>query len=423
MFSATRPTFVSAMTMASSPPSPLASSPSSFGFKERLDHDGSTAAIAAADASSSFAPSSSSFGLAGRRAHGRFPAAVAGMPVMVRACAVKSDKLGPLLGRDFPGAIGAGIDIARRKLTVGSGPQQLLDSENRHFALELKPERYRALTEAFVGKEGPPPKLGHRPRPPPPPRGGMGAPVLKVFAIATMCCTNGKALPAASAAPGSTVMADERALVKVPDLRLSRQDRGTTLAPLGDAEAAHAAPGGPTSVSASCRTGQADTWTLTTATSTMENASAAALRFDVGARVHCKVSSLKWAPGAPAALQPIGVWGELWLGGVQVARGYLGQAGLTAERFVRNPWPESDPSGRGVVYRTGDRVRWYADGELEFGGRLDFQVKIRGQRVEPDLESASLAPARSGLRHFVFDRGERERAHGGADHRHDRQLR
>ena len=78
----------------------------------------------------------------------------------------------------------------------------------------------------------------------------------------------------------------------------------------------------------------------------------------------------------------IGVWGELWLGGVQVARGYLGQAGLTAERFVRNPWPESDPSGRGVVYRTGDRVRWYADGELEFGGRIDFQVKLRGQRIE-----------------------------------------
>ena len=59
-------------------------------------------------------------------------------------------------------------------------------------------------------------------------------------------------------------------------------------------------------------------------------------------------------------LQPVGVWGELWLGGVQVARGYLNRPELTAERFVRNPWAETDPSGRGVAYRTGDRVRWCA---------------------------------------------------------------
>ena len=65
------------------------------------------------------------------------------------------------------------------------------------------------------------------------------------------------------------------------------------------------------------------------------------------------------ATSAPL-LQPIGVWGELWLGGVQVARGYLNRPELTAERFVRNPWPETDPSGRGVAYRTGDRVRWCA---------------------------------------------------------------
>ena len=81
--------------------------------------------------------------------------------------------------------------------------------------------------------------------------------------------------------------------------------------------------------------------------------------------------------------QPVGVWGELWLGGVQVARGYINRPEKTAEAFVANhPWPETDPSGRGVVYRTGDRVRWYADGELEFGGRIDFQVKLRGQRIE-----------------------------------------
>ena len=73
------------------------------------------------------------------------------------------------------------------------------------------------------------------------------------------------------------------------------------------------------------------------------------------------------ATSAPL-LQPIGVWGELWLGGVQVARGYLNRPELTAERFVPNPWPETDPSGRGVVYRTGDRVRWYARRHRQKGG-------------------------------------------------------
>jgi non-ribosomal peptide synthetase component F len=78
-------------------------------------------------------------------------------------------------------------------------------------------------------------------------------------------------------------------------------------------------------------------------------------------------------PTSPTAslapmLQPIGVWGELWLGGVQVARGYLNRPELTAERFVPNPWPLTDPSGRGVVYRTGDRVRWYARRYRQMGG-------------------------------------------------------
>ena len=83
-------------------------------------------------------------------------------------------------------------------------------------------------------------------------------------------------------------------------------------------------------------------------------------------------------------MQPVGMWGELWLGGVQVARGYLRRPELTAERFVASPWPSADDAccRRGVAYRTGDRVRWYADGELEFGGRIDLQVKLRGQRLE-----------------------------------------
>ena len=64
-------------------------------------------------------------------------------------------------------------------------------------------------------------------------------------------------------------------------------------------------------------------------------------------------------------LQPIGVYGELWLGGIQLARGYLNRQTLTGERFVRNPWAQADPSGNGLAYRTGDRVRWLSDGEIE----------------------------------------------------------
>ena len=83
------------------------------------------------------------------------------------------------------------------------------------------------------------------------------------------------------------------------------------------------------------------------------------------------------ATSAPL-LQPIGVWGELWLGGVQVARGYLNRPELTAERFVRNPWAETDPSGRGVAYRTGDRVRWCA--QVDIGTNMDGFIGRRKER-------------------------------------------
>lgn len=76
---------------------------------------------------------------------------------------------------------------------------------------------------------------------------------------------------------------------------------------------------------------------------------------------------------------PIGVPGELYIGGVGVARGYLHQATLTAERFLPNPY-SLDAGAR--FYKTGDWVRYRADGQIEFLGRLDDQVKIRGFRVE-----------------------------------------
>jgi amino acid adenylation domain-containing protein/non-ribosomal peptide synthase protein (TIGR01720 family) len=99
---------------------------------------------------------------------------------------------------------------------------------------------------------------------------------------------------------------------------------------------------------------------------------------------------------------PIGVPGEVFLGGRGLARGYIGQPGQTAERFVPDPW--GGPGDR--LYRTGDLARFLANGEVEFLGRIDHQVKVRGYRIETAEIEAVLLREEGVLEALVTALGE-----------------
>lgn len=104
---------------------------------------------------------------------------------------------------------------------------------------------------------------------------------------------------------------------------------------------------------------------------------------------------------------PVGVAGELYLSGPQVARGYVSRPDLTAGSFVADPFVGADAGASRRMYRTGDLVRWTNNGEIEYVGRTDFQVKLRGLRIELGEIEAVLTDADSVSRAVVLVRNGR----------------
>jgi aspartate racemase len=100
------------------------------------------------------------------------------------------------------------------------------------------------------------------------------------------------------------------------------------------------------------------------------------LTVPIGSRLGSRQLFVLDRNGNPA---PIGILGELHIGGVALARGYLKRPELTAEKFIPHPF-SSEPGAR--LYKTGDLARYLPDGDIEFLGRMDNQVKIRGFRIE-----------------------------------------
>jgi amino acid adenylation domain-containing protein len=103
---------------------------------------------------------------------------------------------------------------------------------------------------------------------------------------------------------------------------------------------------------------------------------------------------------------PIGVAGELCIAGEGVGKGYLNRPELTAERFVKNPFATKENHHGKVMYHTGDLARWRADGEIEYLGRIDTQVKLRGLRIELG-EIESVMSSFTGNQSYRRDRQER----------------